>query len=304
MLTGIHFLLTYQCPYECDHCFVYGSPRAKGTFTLAQVEAVLQEARKIGTVQTVFFEGGEPFLYYPLLLEAVRLAHRMGFHTGIVTNGYFATSMEDAVLWLKPLQEAGIGFISFSDDQFHSGCEEDTAAKRALAAAQQLGIACGVISISPPTVTYAEQSGGAKGEPIVGGGVRFRGRAVEKLARGLPTRAWQSFTECPYENLRDPGRVHVDAYGNVHLCQGLCMGNLWQTPLSELAARYRAEEHPICAPLVDGGPAELARRYEVPTESGYIEACHLCYVVRRALRGRFPQYLAPPQVYGASAPIE
>jgi Predicted Fe-S oxidoreductases len=74
MLTGIHFLLTYKCLYECEHCFVYGSPRAKGTFTLAKVKAVLQEARKTGTVQTVFFEGGEPFLYYPLLLEAVRIA--------------------------------------------------------------------------------------------------------------------------------------------------------------------------------------------------------------------------------------
>jgi len=59
----------------------------------------------------------------------------MGFHTGIVTNGYFATSVEDAMLWLKPLQEAGIGFISFSDDQFHSGSEQDTAAKRAMSAA-------------------------------------------------------------------------------------------------------------------------------------------------------------------------
>jgi hypothetical protein len=298
MLTGIHFLLTYKCPYECEHCFVYGSPRAKGTFTLAQVEAVLQDARKTGTVQTVFFEGGEPFLYYPLLLEAVRIARQMGFHTGIVTNGYFATSVEDAMLWLKPLQEAGIGFISFSDDQFHSGSEQDTAAKRAMSAAQQLGIPCGMISIEPPTVSYLEEERGTKGEPIVGGGVRFRGRAVEKLSQGLPTRPWHTFTECPYENLRDPGRVHVDAYGNVHLCQGLCMGNLWQTPLSELVARYRAEEHPICALLVEGGPAELARRFGYPVQPGYIEACHLCYLVRRALRERFPEYLAPPQVYG------
>ncbi|MCL6474395.1 MAG: radical SAM protein [Firmicutes bacterium] len=173
MLTGIHFLLTYKCPYECEHCFVYSSPRAKGTFTLAQVEAVLQEARKVGTVQTVFFEGGEPFLYYPLLLEAVRIARQMGFHTGIVTNGYFATSVEDAMLWLKPLQEAGIGFISFSDDQFHSGSEEDTAAKRAMSAAQQLGISCGMISIDPPTVSYPEEEQGKKGEPIVGVGYAF-----------------------------------------------------------------------------------------------------------------------------------
>jgi hypothetical protein len=77
------------------------------------------------------------------------------------------------------------------------------------------------------------------------------------------------------------------------------MGNLWQTPLSELVARYRAEEHPICALLVEGGPAGLARRFGYPVQPGYIEACHLCYLVRRALRERFPEYLAPPQVYGA-----
>lgn len=298
MLTVIHFLLTYKCPYECDHCFVYGSPHAKGTFTLAQIVAVLEEAQKLGTVQTVFFEGGEPFLYYPLLLEGVRCARAMGFNTGIVTNAYFANSVEDALLWLKPLQEAGISSISFSDDLFHSGSEEDTPAKRALEAAQQLGIACGVISISPPTVTYPHENESTKGEPIVGGGVRFRGRAVEKLAQGLPTRPWQTFTECPYENLRDPARVHIDTYGNVHLCQGLCMGNLWRTPLSDMVQAYRAEEHPLCAPLVEGGPAELARRYGVPVEEGYIEACHLCYLVRRALIDRFPEYLTPRQVYG------
>ena len=33
MLTGIHFLLTYSCTSECDHCFLYCSPNAKGTFT-------------------------------------------------------------------------------------------------------------------------------------------------------------------------------------------------------------------------------------------------------------------------------
>lgn len=41
MLTGIHFLLTYACNFECDHCFVYGGPRAKGTFTVGQVRDAL-----------------------------------------------------------------------------------------------------------------------------------------------------------------------------------------------------------------------------------------------------------------------
>ena len=36
MLTQITLLLTYQCTLECDHCYFYCGPRAKGTLTLDQ----------------------------------------------------------------------------------------------------------------------------------------------------------------------------------------------------------------------------------------------------------------------------
>ena len=38
MLKEIHFLLTYACNYECDHCFLYCGPRSAGTFTLQKVK--------------------------------------------------------------------------------------------------------------------------------------------------------------------------------------------------------------------------------------------------------------------------
>ncbi len=98
MLAGIHFLLTYMCNLECEHCFVYGSPHARGTFTLEQIERVLNEAVKIGTVERVYFEGGEPFLFYPLMIEGVRIARDKGFTTGVLTNSYWATSAKDAEL--------------------------------------------------------------------------------------------------------------------------------------------------------------------------------------------------------------
>ena len=50
MLTGIHILLTYQCTFECDHCFVFGSPFAQGTFTIERLRNAIDEARKISTV--------------------------------------------------------------------------------------------------------------------------------------------------------------------------------------------------------------------------------------------------------------
>jgi len=68
-LKGVHFLLTYRCDLECDHCFVWGSPKAKGTFTFRQVKNILQEAKKLKTVDYVSLEGGEPFLYYPSIVK-------------------------------------------------------------------------------------------------------------------------------------------------------------------------------------------------------------------------------------------
>ena len=98
MLTGIHFLLSYKCDSECDHCFVYSSPKAKGTFTLNQMKEVFEELAKIETIEWTYFEGGEPFLFYPLMYEGIRIAGGMGFRTGIVTNAYWATSEGDAEL--------------------------------------------------------------------------------------------------------------------------------------------------------------------------------------------------------------
>ena len=138
----------------------------------------------------------------------------------------------------------------------------------------------------------------AKGESVMGGSIMFKGRAVEKLIKGLPARSWRDFTECPYEDLRNPKRVHLDSYGNVHLCQGLSIGNIWQTPLSKLIKNYDCDPHPICKPIVEGGPAHLAREYGVKHDDEYVDACHLCYNLRLSLLDWFPEYLAPKQVYG------
>jgi hypothetical protein len=192
----------------------------------------------------------------------------------------------------------GVSDISISDDEFHYEDEQTSPAKHALNAARKLGMPWGSIGIDKPMVEGGIDKEQAKGKPVIGGGVMFRGRAVEKLTEGLPLRPWEEFIECPYEDLRDPKRVHLDAYGNVHLCQGLSMGNMWDVPLSEIIKRYDADSHPICKRLVNGGPARLAKEYDVPHEAEYVDACHMCYLVRRALIDRFPQYLAPRSVYG------
>ncbi len=298
MFSGIHFLLSYACNYECDHCFLYCRPGAKGTFTLSQIREILVEAVKTGSIESIYFEGGEPFLFYPLMVAGIKLSREMGFTAGVVTNAYWATSLEDAELWLKPLRELGLSNISISDDSFHYGDEKDTPAKAAIAAAKKLNMPVDSICIDKPKLKTDADSESEKGAPVIGGGALFKGRAVEKLIEGLPRRNWQELSECPHEELVNPGRVHLDSYGNVQLCQGLSLGNLWQTPLSVLVREYNPETHPVCRLLIKGGPALLAKEYDVEHEDEYVDECHFCYLVRRALIDRFPQYLAPGQVYG------
>jgi len=298
MLTGIHVLLTYQCTSECDHCFLHCGPRCDGTFTLRQLRELVREIKQIGTVDTVYFEGGEPFLFYAVLLEGLRMVRDAGLQAGIVTNGYWATSEEDAEPWLRPLLDLGISDFSVSDDEFHSSKGDPSPGAIAYRAAQKMGLPCATICITPPTVSQAPDADSNKGQPVTGGGVLFKGRAAEKLTAGLPLRPWQELTTCPHEELAEPERVHVDAYGNVHVCQGLSIGNIWKTPLSKLWSEYKASEHPILGPLVEGGPALLAERFGLKVDYAYVDECHLCYMARKSLLEKFPQYLAPAQVYG------
>lgn len=289
-LTGLHCLLTYRCTRECDHCFVFGSPRARGAFSTAQIQAVMDEGERLGTVDEVYFEGGEPFLIYDLMLEGVRAARRRGWTVGIVTNGYWATTEERAERLLRPLAEVGVADLSVSQDDLHG---DPGPAAVALRVADRLGIGTGSIAIDAGTLDPAP------GKPVTGGRVKCRGRAVESLADTAAGSLWDSFDHCPYERLDDPGRVHIDHAGYVHLCQGLAMGNCHSTPLSTLVREYRPEAHPVVGPLLAGGPAELARTYGLPGgRERYADACHLCYLVRKGLRERFPALLGPGQVYG------
>lgn len=308
-LSRLHLLLTYQCTFECDHCFVWGSPRQSGTMPLGNVRNILDQARDLGTVEWIYFEGGEPFLYYAVLVRAVTEAADRGFRVGVVTNGYWATSPDDALEWLKPLA-GSVDDLSVSCDLYHWDQPVSDQAQNVFHAAERLSIPANSISIASP-----DQSGAASawGQLVRGeSAVMYRGRAAEKLApvalqlRGSDPSAgrWDSFNDCPHEDLREPGRVHVDPLGEVHLCQGISIGNVFETPLTEICSTYDPGSHPIVGPLLSGGPAELARRYAVVRVPVYADACHLCDSTRRLLRARLPQVLRPDQMYGVAGGAE
>ena len=292
----LDLLLTYKCNMECDHCFVFGSPDAKGVMKISDIREILSEAQKVRTIEWICFEGGEPVLYYPILLWGLREAKKLGFKTAFITNAYWATSVEDAKEWLKPISEIGVSDAVISEDEFHYGKEEENLAKHAFQAAQDLGLPASSISIEQPKKDLTGKNW--KGEPVREGAVLFKGRPAEKLTEGLPRRPWQELDKCLDEDFSNQKRVHIDPFGYVHVCQGITIGNMKKTALHLLFEQFDPYEHPVCGPILKGGPAELARRYHVDHEEGYVDECHLCYSARVKLRKMFPDILAPDQIYG------
>lgn len=301
VLSGLHLMLTYQCTLSCEHCFAWGSPWQTGTMTAAQIDRILDEAQRLGAIRWIYFEGGEAFLFYPVLLHGVREAKARGFEVGVVSNAYWATSYEDARTWLEPL--AGLlSDFSLSYDAYHWPEQYGAFVTHALAAAQDLGMPTDTISIAEPETAGADEAVGQL--PAGESAVMYRGRAAEALASRAVLRPWTEMDTCPYEDLIDPGRVHVDPLGNVHICQGISLGNLLRRPLAEIVDSYDARHHPITGPLLEGGPAALVRRYHLPLAGDYADACHLCDRARRALREEFPAILAPDQMYGVVGEME
>ena len=291
-LSGLHILLTYQCTRECEHCFVWGSPRQRGVLNAGQIEQILNQAKEAG-VESVYFEGGEPFIYYDSLVSGVQTAAGMGLSVGIVSNAYWATSVAKAAECLQPF--AGIlSDLTVSSDLYH--CDEvlSEETQNAIVAAKWLKIPTGMISIAKPDEDAAQTHGQIKDQAAV----MYRGRAAVMFAPSAEQHPWNEFTQCPHEDLREPGRIHLDPFGNLHICQGIVIGNVFEKPLKEICESYDADAQPICGPLLGAGPVALVSEYNLPHESNYADACDLCYEARLALRGHFPELLKPDPMYG------
>ena len=296
-LDGIHFLVTYRCTYACDHCFVWGSPEAEGTMTLAQLTSVIDQAAACG-VEAVYFEGGEPTLAYPIVLAAAAHARRRGLEWGMVSNCYWATSVEDAKVWLAPFVDLGISDLSLSSYAYFVEDADEDRLRCAALAAQELGLPMAVLEVG--AAACLDVPGLCLGEDV--GEIMCKGRAAVELAPGRAARPPETLVTCPFEEFAEPGRAHLGCDGELQICQGISAGNVLADGLAAVLEGYDPARRPVVAEILAGGPWALAQAYgHAPRRALFADECHLCYEVRSALRERFPDVLAPAQCYGLTA---
>jgi len=95
----------------------------------------------------------------------------------------------------------------------------------------------------------------------------------------------------------EPGRLHLDPFGNLHICQGISVGNLFERSLKQICDSYDPQADPVIGPILEGGPTRLAEVHGCDGKKNYADACHMCFETRLALRERFPEILTPVQMY-------
>lgn len=285
-LSGIHLLLTYKCNAACRHCFLNCGPSKNGLLSIDQVRRYLDDADRMNGGAYFFVEGGEPFLYREHLEQVIREISGRGYWVGALTNGFWATSSSKAREVLRPMAEAGLGTLGISADDFHFEYVDQKVALRAAKVAAEMGLEGSILTCGPADLAC-------------------RGRAsnstLQCSASGYLTP--EACTDCS-ERLDDPSRVHIGPGGEIHLCQGLLLGeSAEERSLREILEDYEPERHPIAAPLLRGGPAELARQAQAsgfsPSRDRYADSCQLCYEVRSFLRDSYPDHIGPAQVYPA-----
>ncbi|RKN74923.1 radical SAM protein [Paenibacillus ginsengarvi] len=113
-------LATYKCTAACKECCFECSPQVQGRIPLERILNYIGEAcDTVPTLKLVVFSGGECFLLGKDLDTAVAHATGRGKLTRVVTNGYWAHSLDAARRRLGSLKESGLGELNISTGDDH-----------------------------------------------------------------------------------------------------------------------------------------------------------------------------------------
>jgi len=281
-LFRLGLIVTYRCNAECRHCFFESSPRREETIPLELGIKAIDEAAKLGA-EWISLTGGEPFLEPALVSAFIKHASESGLKTEIVSNGYWANSIQEATRILEPLKDLGLDALNLSIDDFHQEHTPISSIKNAYWAAQGLGIKLIIMTTTTKnnnvTAETLPELLGDKKIQVLGGKRVHDPHAllittpVTPVGRGLDIAEhdYTLFSEVKCsEVLRDLG---LGPDGSVYPCCGplaskITLGNINEKPLNIILEE--AEQKPFYASIREG-----------TTISGAFTAkCHACLSLR------------------------
>ena len=315
---GIIFNMTYECSLRCPHCFYYPQAAPRAAFTVARMREIIASMKDVAPVREVHYTGGEPFLYYDRLLEAVAMAKESGARRiTCSTNGYWADDPDKTRRMLGALKEAGLTWFLISADAFH----QDAVPLENIRILSQARVDLGLqgnddLSVVAMITPEYEHPFNTRTREIVGK-IREWGHGAS-LHNSMPyglghelvppdvcampraeRKCWE-FRTWSFMDPKGPRTVIIGPDENVMVCYGVSLGNVRDKPLPVLLREYDEAPNPIVAALLTEGVEGVAARAEAhgwKRKPAYQNECHLCYCARDWLRQYEPEFLQPDECY-------
>lgn len=309
IITGITWILSYQCNLNCSHCFfdVEGPLQVLDSDLAQKALASLEQPEPLSWQHV---SGGEPLLFEKELHRLLEVVQASGSKTiGVATNGFWGDSPLRAEQTVARLKQRGVNGICLSADSYH---QQQIPLDHIRLAAEQifeqgLGKHSFVVSCYP-----AEEECSVESEHFA---IPFAPVPVRKIGKGSSLASvddlniGQKVPDSPCRNLCcclgetspfEPQMVWIDSYGNVMICYGVIVGNLHEEGLGEILKNYSTRQSPLLEILAEQGPIGL---YRLALTKGwqprdqFADECDLCWQVRYFLRNTFANTLGPDECY-------
>lgn len=272
----LNISLTERCTAACAMCVTESHPGRTGTdVTEPDLLAWLESARSIPGPAAVCAVGGEPFLMPGALELLVRWARGRGWQASVVTNCFWATSLDEAERVLGRLRAAGLTRITVSTDGFHARFVPLERVDHAVAAAGRVGLQANLNCVAAGGFGLRWLRRRLHSFSVLDQVEEFpclpvgRGRALTALEREVPHGRCGLIVST----------LSIRPQGHVYACCGvggftapLYLGHA-STPLMDLIERALAD--PLVLALAIHGPRFIAELAGVSAVG--VDGCHLCY---------------------------
>jgi len=117
---NLTFIATNKCTAACKNCCFSCNPKNKDRLTLSDMKQyVTQSVEEFNTIKILVITGGECFTLGKDLDKIIQFANKKGLKTRVVTNAYWAKSLEKAHLIVNQLVDDGLDEINYSTGDEH-----------------------------------------------------------------------------------------------------------------------------------------------------------------------------------------
>lgn len=117
---SISLIATYRCTAQCIDCCFQCSPQKAQHLSIEQMKSIIDESViQFPTIRMVIITGGECFTLGNDLNSIIKHIHSRKLKCRVVTNGYWAYSIEHSRQVIKHLIEDGLTEINFSTGDCH-----------------------------------------------------------------------------------------------------------------------------------------------------------------------------------------